>query len=189
MKSGTTQKLSLLRKLMKDPQNVPEPLAAYLVPSCDAHNSEYLAEVDMRRQYISGFTGSAGSAVITKDQALMWTDGRYYLQAQKEMDSNWILMKDGLPTTPKQMDWLVKNLEPGSIIGVDPLLVSSANWKAWTEQLESVGSRLHALDQNLVDHVWREDKQDPQPTRPENTVFPLEYAFTGIDYTEFLEKF
>jgi len=188
MKSGTTQKLSLLRKLMKDPQNVPEPLAAYLVPSCDAHNSEYLAEVDMRRQYISGFTGSAGSAVITKDQALMWTDGRYYLQAQKEMDSNWVLMKDGLPTTPKQMDWLVKNLEPGSIIGVDPLLVSSANWKAWTEQLESVGSRLHALDQNLVDHVWREDKQDPQPTRPENTVFPLEYAFTGRSWQNKVEE-
>ena len=65
-----------------------------------------------------------GSAVITQSKALMWTDGRYYLQAQKEMDSNWMLMKDGLPTTPKQIDWLVSNLEPGSIVGIDPLLIS-----------------------------------------------------------------
>ena len=182
MKSGTTQQLGLLRKYMKDLHHVPEPLAAYLVPSCDAHNSEYLAAVDARREYISGFTGSAGSAVITPKQALMWTDGRYYLQAQKEMDSNWVLMKDGLATTPKQIDWLVKNLEPGSVIGIDPLLVSSANWKAWSEQLETVGSRLHALDQNLVDLVWREDKQNPQPARPENPVFPLEYCFTGTSH-------
>ena len=97
-----------LRKAMKDRRFTAEPLAAYIIPSCDAHNSEYLAECDERRQYVSGFTGSAGTAIVTPKQvaapgtwhlmtchlkALMWTDGRYHLQASKEMDGNWTLMK------------------------------------------------------------------------------------------------
>ena len=98
--------LSHVRKSMKDRKYVQEPLSAYIVPSCDAHNSEYLADIDARRQAVSGFTGSAGTAIITASQALMWTDGRYHLQASQEMDENWTLMKDGLAETPSQADWL-----------------------------------------------------------------------------------
>jgi len=68
-------------------------LAAYIIPSSDAHGSEYLSEKDKRRQFISGFTGSSGTAVLTNDHALLWTDGRYFLQASQELDSNWQLMK------------------------------------------------------------------------------------------------
>ena len=57
------------------------PLQAYIIPSADAHNSEYLADCDKLRSYISGFTGSAGTAIVTNNAACMWTDGRYYLQA------------------------------------------------------------------------------------------------------------
>ena len=62
--------LSTIRKLMKDRRYVQEPLAAYIVPSCDAHNSEYLAEVDCRREAVSGFTGSAGTAIVTPNKVL-----------------------------------------------------------------------------------------------------------------------
>lgn len=75
---------------------------AYVVPSGDAHQSEYIADCDMRRQFISKFTGSAGTAVITLEKAALWTDGRYHLQASKQLETaNWILMKDGLPDTPQ----------------------------------------------------------------------------------------
>ena len=65
---------------MKDRRYVQDSIVAYIVPSCDAHDSEYLADVDQRRRYITGFTGSAGTAVVTSSKALLWTDGRYHLQ-------------------------------------------------------------------------------------------------------------
>lgn len=94
--------LEQLRSHMGNTKYVPEPIHAYIIPSGDAHNSEYIAACDERRAYISGFTGSAGTAIVTLDSALLWTDGRYYLQASQEMDGNWTLMKDGLPSTLTQ---------------------------------------------------------------------------------------
>jgi len=142
----------------------------------------------MRRQYVSGFTGSAGSALITSSQALMWTDGRYHLQARKEMDTNWILMKGGLPDTPTQTEWMLKNLEPGSIVGVDPMLISCKSWTELSDQLEEVGCQLHAVESNLVDMVWKADRENPQPDRPTNTVFPLELEFTGSSWQNRVER-
>jgi len=133
----------------------------------------------MRRQYVSGFTGSAGTALITQDKALLWTDGRYFLQALKEMDTNWMLMKDRLPETPSRGEWLVENLEPGSFVGADPMLVSRTAWNDLKDQLEDGGHQLVAVEQNLVDVVWEADREDTKPARPENTVFPLEHEFTG----------
>lgn len=94
--------LQQLRALMKSGQFFKGTLNAYIVPSYDAHSSEYLAPQDKRRVFISGFTGSAGTAVITDTDACMWTDGRYFLQASEEMDCNWTLMKEGVPSTPSQ---------------------------------------------------------------------------------------
>ena len=85
-----TDCLTELRKLMVS--QIPS-LAAYIIPSGDAHNSEYIAACDERRAFISGFNGSAGTAIITSKDALLWTDGRYFLQATSQMDDNWTLMK------------------------------------------------------------------------------------------------
>lgn len=98
----TAQFLKQLRSLMQDSRYVSESLSAYIVPSVDPHNSEYLADCDKLRAFISGFDGSAGTAIITKDEARLWTDGRYYLQASQQLDSSWKLMKEGLPDTPTQ---------------------------------------------------------------------------------------
>ena len=70
--------------------------------------SEYVAECDKRREFISSFSGSAGMAVVTLQQALLWTDGRYHLQASQQLDENWTPMKDGVPDVPKLEEWLAK---------------------------------------------------------------------------------
>ncbi|XP_033104349.1 xaa-Pro aminopeptidase 1-like [Anneissia japonica] len=76
--------------------NSVEKVDAYIIPSEDAHQSEYIADRDKRRQYISGFTGSAGLAIVTANEALLWTDGRYFLQADKELDCNWQIQQSGI---------------------------------------------------------------------------------------------
>ncbi len=101
-------------------------LSAYIVPSCDAHNSEYLAPCDERRAFITGFTGSAGTAIITPKHALLWTDARYFQQAEAQMDENWTLMKEGRPGTPSRGLWLANNLESGkAAVGVSPPVLFS----------------------------------------------------------------
>ncbi|KAB1202270.1 Xaa-Pro aminopeptidase 1 [Morella rubra] len=74
----------------------------------------------MRRAYISGFTGSTGTAVVTKDKAAPWTDGRYFLQAEKQLSSSWILMRAGNLGVPTTIEWLNEILAPGGRVGIDP---------------------------------------------------------------------
>lgn len=111
MKKCTTQLLTQLRQLMVDTKYVKQPLQAYIIPWADAHNSEYVAPCDQQRAFISGFTGSAGTAIVTLKEALLWTDGRYYLQASQELDENWTLMKESLPETPSQVSVTVDIIE------------------------------------------------------------------------------
>lgn len=113
---------------------------AYIVPTDDAHQSEYIDDADKRRQFLTGFTGSSGTAVVTKEAALLWTDGRYYQQAAKELDPIWTLMKDGLATTPSITDWLVKNLRAGARVGADGNLISYRLWSTWAASLEAKGN-------------------------------------------------
>lgn len=173
MMKGTTQKLSKLRELMHRACS-PE-ISAYVVPSDDAHQSEYQCAHDERRAFISGFTGSAGTAVITLDKALLWTDGRYYQQAEKELDSNWTLMKDGLAATPSIGSWLGKNLPKGSSVGVDPRLYSSRVAKTIEKELNSAECNLVGIERNLIDDVWGDD----QPPLTCNKMIRLKLEFSG----------
>lgn len=86
---------------------------AFIQQTDDAHGSEYTAAVDNRRPLVSGFTGSAGTAVFTQTKACVWTDGRYFLQANKELDSDWTLMKDGIGGTPTITEWLLEQVPEG----------------------------------------------------------------------------
>ena len=114
----------------------------------------------------------------------MWTDGRYHLQAVKEMDRNWTLMKDGLPDTPSQADWLIQELQSSGCVGVDPWLMGGKAWTALSEKLESAGLVLVPVDTNLVDIAWSQDNTHPHPPRPDNPVFPLEHQFTGSTWQQ-----
>lgn len=136
MKRDGAELLHKLRQLMKS-QPTALPLQAYIVPTDDAHQNEYIGQHDQRRSFISGFDGSAGMAVITQDKALLWTDGRYYQQAMQQLYSNWELMRDGQESTPMVGDWLANNLPKKSLVGVDPKLLSFRAWKSLQKDLRS----------------------------------------------------
>lgn len=166
MKS-TTQILAKLRELMQRAKVGDSAcIAAYIVPSDDAHQSEYQCQHDERRAFVSGFDGSAGTAVITTETALLWTDGRYYQQAEKQLDENWVLMKDGLTTTPSIGAWLAKNLAKGSSVGVDPRLLSFRVWKPIETELNSAECQLVPIESNLIDEVWKGRVNPPRPPTP-----------------------
>lgn len=96
------RRLIELRELMKQHK-----LDIYIIPSEDAHQSEFTAERDERRAYFSGFTGSAGIAIVTQTRAALATDGRYFNQAGKELSSDWELIKLGVSGLPTWRDWYV----------------------------------------------------------------------------------
>lgn len=136
---NTTKILTELRALMKQLPNNGGAISAYIIPSDDSHQSEYISPVDQRRSFVSGFDGSAGTAIVTENAALLWTDGRYHLQASKQIDENWTLMKDGLPATPTMANWLANNLSAGARVGVDGTLLSFRVWSPLASELSSNG--------------------------------------------------
>ncbi|KAI0646631.1 Creatinase/aminopeptidase [Trametes meyenii] len=177
---NTTQRLQALRELMAKPEyNV----QALIVPTEDQHFSEYIAGCDERRAFISGFTGSAGTAIITPGDAYLFTDGRYFLQAANQLDQNWTLMKQGLPDVPTWQDFLSKNLEKRTRIGVDPTLIAASDADGIQKALEPKESELISLPKNLVDLVW-----PGRPTRPANKVFPLDVKHSGQSHLEKLKN-
>ncbi|XP_022424519.1 xaa-Pro aminopeptidase 1 isoform X1 [Delphinapterus leucas] len=175
----TSELLRQLRQAMRNLEYVTEPIQAYIIPSGDAHQSEYIAPCDCRRAFVSGFDGSAGTAIVTEEHAAMWTDGRYFLQAAKQMDSNWTLMKMGLKDTPTQEDWLVSVLPEGSRVGVDPLIIPTDYWKKMAKVLRSAGHHLIPVKENLVDKIWTD-----RPERPCKPLITLGLDYTGISWKD-----
>ena len=138
---------------------------AFLVPSQDPHFSEYVPTCFERRMFISGFTGSAGTALVTHDEALLWTDGRYFLQAEQELGPEWTLMRGGQPGVPEPSKWLADKMAKGSRVGVDPNVHSLSETRALRAALEPVGSAVVTLGVNPVDTVWGTERP-PFPTAP-----------------------
>ena len=137
-------------------------LGAYLVPSTDPHQSEYVPDFWRRRAFVTGFTGSAGDAVITADWAGLWTDSRYFIQAERELAGTpFALMKIGEPDVPSIEDWLTGNLKAGDSVGVDPELLSHDAYQKMSEALEAAGITLRPVRPNLVDEIWRERPPAP----------------------------
>lgn len=180
--SGPDEKLRALRELFAKP-NIN--IDAYIIPSQDAHQSEFIAECYMRRVYISGFTGSAGTAVVTKDKAALWTDGRYFLQAEKQLSSSWILMRAGNLGVPTTTEWLNGVLSPGCRVGIDPFLFSA---DAAEEIKEVISQKNHELvylyDCNLVDEIWKESR----PIPPNNPIRLHDPKYAGVDVSSKLSS-
>ncbi|KAG8743723.1 hypothetical protein FRC10_011505 [Ceratobasidium sp. 414] len=170
----TTERLVALRALMKEHQ-----VDAYVVVSEDQHSSEYLAKCDTRRAFISGFDGSAGCAVITHSRAHLFTDGRYFLQAEQQLDSNWTLMKQGLPGVPTWQEFLAKKLPKGTKIGIDPTLISISDATSLKTSLTPRFSSLVPISRNLIDAIWIS-----RPPRPANPIHPLPIEYSGAPAAE-----
>ncbi|XP_062520265.1 xaa-Pro aminopeptidase 1-like [Corticium candelabrum] len=180
MAGSSTQQLKELRACFSNVEFVDRKLDAYIVPYNDEHQSEYLAECDKRVKFICGFSGSSATVIVTHDAAFLWTDGRYFLQAESEIDKNWTLMKDGLPGVPKPDEWLTKSLKSGSTVGLHPFLVSKKLYLKYAKALKTNGSSLVAVaSSHLVDVVWK-----MQPLRPTNTVVPLGLEFAGSSWQD-----
>ena len=120
MKQSIKERIHALRMTFR-----PNNIKAFIIPSTDPHLSEYVAPYWMSREWISGFTGSAGTAVILMDKAGLWTDSRYFLQAEKELEGSGItLYKEMLPETPSITKFLCQNLKPGESVSIDGKMFS-----------------------------------------------------------------
>lgn len=174
----TTKRLKQLRQLMLEHK-----VDVYIVPSEDSHQSEYIAPCDARREYISGFSGSAGTAVITLEKAALATDGRYFNQASKQLDSNWLLLKQGLEDVPTWQEWTAEQAEGGKTVGVDPSVITAADAKKLTKSFKKSRANLVGVETNLVDSIWSD-----RPSRPTEPVKVLSVDYAGKDYKEKLSE-
>ncbi|CAL1270903.1 unnamed protein product [Larinioides sclopetarius] len=178
---NTTDRLRRLRLRMKA-----SGYDAYIVPSIDEHQSKMMTDHDKRREFISGFTGSSGTAVILSELAALWTDGRYFIQAEQELDCNWILMKRNEPGVPEPVDWIIQILGAGGNVGVDPKLLPYNVWLTLKEKLTHEGLNLMEDSSNLIDDIW----DIPQGRSPESIshVFIHEVKYTGQPWEEKVKK-
>jgi len=173
---------------------------AYIVPTADAHQSEYVSEADKRRAYLSGFTGSAGTAVVLSDPfsdgldeskygpasvcGRVWTDGRYFLQASQQLNpKHFTLMKQGLPGTPTIEEWLLAVLKPGSRVAIDPTITSVNSYKAMRTQFKGK-LELAFSEESMVDQVWGKDR----PAYSTNPLIVLSESYTGESHTSKLDR-
>lgn len=168
MKESITERIGRLRQCLRE-----QSLSAFIIPSTDPHSGEYVPDHWKTREWVSGFTGSAGTAVITLDDAALWTDSRYFLQAADQLDGTGIrLMKDRLPDTPSIPEWLGQSLSPGAMVGVDGWVNTIGETQALREALAREGLTLRT-DYDPVTRLW-----DDRPALPGTpvSIHPLEYA-------------
>ena len=169
MKFEIKQRVAALRKIMQR-----NGIQAFILPTTDPHNSEYVAAHWEARKWLTGFTGSAGTAVITMKKAGLWTDSRYFLQAAEQLEGTGItLFKDRMPGTPSIAEWLSKELKKGDIIGMDGW-VNGIDFK---ESLYAVCSPKGIQVESVADpfdEIWKN-----RPSLPSDPVFILEEKYAG----------
>ena len=151
-----------------------EGIDAWISPSSDAHQSEYPTEYDKCRRFLSGFTGSAGTLLVMKEEAFLWTDGRYFLQAENELkDSGIILMKMGELGVPSLDELLEEKMKKDEVLGFNGSLLSFSEGKVIASKVVKNGVKL-AIGKELTDEVWTD-----RPKRPHTKVFILEEKYAG----------
>ncbi|KAK6150943.1 hypothetical protein DH2020_015875 [Rehmannia glutinosa] len=165
--------LAALRSLMASHS---PPLDALVVPSEDYHQSEYVSARDKRREFVSGFSGSAGLALVLANEALLWTDGRYFLQAEKQLSNQWKLMRMG--EDPAVDIWMADNLPSDAAIGVDPWCISVDTAQKWEHAFAKKQQKLIQTTKNLVDEVW---SNRPPPEANPVLLHPLEFAGRSVE--------
>ncbi len=158
-------------------------IAAVVIPQTDAHLGEYIASHWQVRRWLSGFTGSAGTLVVTLNEALLWTDSRYFIQAALQLDGTGIkLMKEGIPGTPTITQWLVTNLVKGQTVGIDGFLFSAT-------EADAMGAVLAKHDLKLdthfapIDKIWTD-----RPGLPADPVFLHDVKYAGREAADKMKQ-
>lgn len=173
-----SERIENLRVLMKE-----RGIEAYIVPSSDPHQSEYVAEHYTARKFITGFTGSAGTAVITLKEAGLWTDGRYFVQAESELkDTGVTLFRMGESGVPTIEAYLGDSLSKGSKIAFDGKVISVDYFRTLTKALDNKEFE-YEVKEDLIDKVWED-----RPAKPASEVIIHDTKYTGKSKEEKLEE-
>lgn len=171
MNRFTTERLAALREVMRR-----ENLDAFIIPSTDPHNGEYVPPRWEARKWLTGFDGSAGTAVVTADEAALWTDSRYFLAAAEQLEGTGIvLMKDGMPDTPDICKWLGMKLSAlrNPAVGLDGAVNTAATVKTIADRLRAEGGITLRTNIDPFERIWRDRPQVPQG---KVWIHPVEYA-------------
>lgn len=175
---NTTEKLEALRNLMRQ-----EGIDAFITPSTDPHSGEYVPERWKSRRWISGFTGSAGTAVVTLDKAALWTDSRYFIQAAEQLEgTGFLLMKEKIEGTPSVAEWLGSTLPAGSIVAVDGWVNTASEVEELENELKAYGLTLRT-DIDPYNTIWTD-----RPAIPQSKAFIQELEFAGESAASKIER-
>ena len=185
MKTNIPERIAALREAMKQHK-----IDAYIIPTSDPHMSEYPADCWKYREWISGFTGSAGTVIITADKAGLWTDSRYFLQASTQLEGTGIeLFKMMLPETPTISEFLTHELKEGQTVGLNGETYSLADARSLEKALAEKEIKLNT-NASLIDPIWKE-----RPAIPEAPMFEMPIELSGkstedklIDINKMLHK-
>ena len=185
MKTNIPERIAALREAMKQHK-----IDAYIIPTSDPHMSEYPADCWKYREWISGFTGSAGTGIITADKAGLWTDSRYFLQASTQLEGTGIeLFKMMLPETPTIPEFLTHELKEGQTVGLNGETYSLADARSLEKALAEKEIKLNT-NASLIDPIWKE-----RPAIPEAPMFEMPIELSGkstedklIDINKMLHK-
>lgn len=162
-------RIALLRNAMKKAN-----VSACIIPGTDPHASEYIADYWKEREWISGFNGSAGTMMVSLENAGLWTDSRYFLQGAQQIEGTGItLMKMGLPETLDIVPWLMENLKRGDRVGVNAQMFSVNAFASMKADFNMVGIELISID--LIAKVWTD-----RPALPKNSFFIFDTQYSGV---------
>lgn len=176
--TSVSEKLTHLRKLMNE-----KSIDFYYVPTRDAHNNEYVPDAWQRREWLTGFTGSYGEALVGLQTVYLWTDPRYFLQAEQELDAkHFQLMKQRQGVVAPVSAWLSEHAK-NCTVGVDPKLVSMAQQRQWSDTLSREHGELTAISENWIDVIWQN-----RPALSFQPAHILEEKYTGLSATEKLTQ-
>ena len=158
-------------------------ISAFITPSTDPHSGEYVPAHWESRKWLSGFTGSAGTVVVTKDNAGLWTDSRYFIQAEEQLEGTGIqLFKDRLPETPSISEWLGSVLNKDEKVGIDGWVNSMQEAAGLRKELQTYGLEL-TLVEDPFQYIW-----DDRPTLPQTPVFIHGLEYAGVSCCDKINK-
>ncbi|HBF6509633.1 TPA: aminopeptidase P family protein [Clostridioides difficile] len=171
-------RLSGLRKFMEEKN-----IDAYMIPSSDNHQSEYVGDYFKSREFISGFNGSAGTVIVTKDEAGLWTDGRYFIQAESQLEGSTIkLFKMGQEGCPTTDEYLYKNIPEGGTLGFDGRVISAREGATLAEKLSKKGIKIE-YQYDLIDGIWPD-----RPALSDSKAFLLDVKYCGESFSSKLAR-
>lgn len=164
-----TERIAKLKELMKE-----KGIDYYIIPSADYHQSEYVGDYFKGREWISGFTGSAGTVVVTQNEVGLWTDGRYFIQAEKQLQGSGItLFKMGEEGVPTFIQYIVNNIQSGETLGFDGKVLATNTVLDFETKLKDKKINFN-FEFDLVGEIWKD-----RPSLPASQVFVLDEKFTG----------